>query len=60
MRVILRKRLAILALTCLLPVPLFAQMAPGRYNDLIVDQVRQMPQGGRYSASRVATMPARS
>ena len=36
--------------------PGFAQIAPGRFNDLILEQVRQMPQGGRYSASRVATI----
>lgn len=32
-----------------------AQVAPGRYNDLILEQVRQMPQGGGYSASSLAT-----
>lgn len=37
-----------------------AQIAPGRYNDLILDQIRQMPQGGRYSASRVATIRLQS
>src|SRR5450755_4481472 len=34
----------------------FAQIAPGRFNDVILEQIRQMPQGGRYSASRVATI----
>lgn len=33
-----------------------AQIAPGRYNDLILQQVQQMPSGGSYSASRVATI----
>jgi len=33
-----------------------AQIAPGRFNDLILQQVQQMPSGGRYSASRVATI----
>jgi hypothetical protein len=37
-----------------------AQIAPGRFNDLIVEQIRQMPQGGRYSASRVATIRLQS
>lgn len=33
-----------------------AQIAPGRFNDLIVEQIQKMPVGGRYSASRVATI----
>jgi hypothetical protein len=33
-----------------------AQIAPGRFNDLILEQVKQMPEGGSYSASRVATI----
>jgi hypothetical protein len=37
-----------------------AQIAPGPYNDLILEQVRQMPQGGRYSASRTATIRLQS
>ena len=37
-----------------------AQIAPGRFNDVILDQIRQMPQGGRYSASRVATIRLQS
>lgn len=37
-----------------------AQIAPGKFNDLILEQVRQMPQGGRYSASRVATIRLQS
>jgi hypothetical protein len=39
---------------------LVAQIAPGKYNDLILEQGRQMPQGGRYSASRVATIRLQS
>jgi hypothetical protein len=38
----------------------FAQIAPGRFNDVILEQVRQMPEGGRYSASRVATIRLQS
>ena len=33
-----------------------AQIAPGRFNDLIVEQIQKMPVGGRYSASRIATI----
>jgi hypothetical protein len=33
-----------------------AQLAPSPLNDLILEQVRQMPKGGNYSASRVATI----
>lgn len=40
--------------------PLFAQVASGRFNDLIIRQVKQMPQGGRYSASRAATIQLQS
>ncbi|HEV2841204.1 MAG TPA: hypothetical protein VGW39_07775 [Chthoniobacterales bacterium] len=45
-----------LALVLGVEEPGLAQIAPGRFNDLIVEQVRKMPQGGRYSASRVATI----
>jgi len=38
----------------------FGQIAPGRFNDLILDQIKEMPQGGRYSASRVATIRLQS
>jgi len=37
-----------------------AQRAPGRYNGVILDQIRTMPSGGRYSASRVATIRLQS
>ena len=38
----------------------FAQIAPGRFNDVVLEQIRQMPEGGRYSASRVATIRLQS
>ena len=37
-----------------------AQIAPGKFNDLILDQINQMPSGGQYSASRVATIRLQS
>lgn len=39
---------------------LIAQIAPGKYNNLILDQIRAMPSGGRYSASRTATIRLQS
>jgi len=33
-----------------------AQLAPSPLNDLILEQVKQMPEGGKYSSSRVATI----
>jgi hypothetical protein len=36
--------------------PGFAQRAPGPYNRVVLDQVNAMPRGGRYSASRAATI----
>lgn len=60
---VLKKRFAILAALALFfceQNSALAQIAPGRFNDLILDQVRQMPQGGRYSASRVATIRLQS
>ena len=39
---------------------LFAQIAPGKYNNLILDQIRAMPTGGHYSASRAATIRLQS
>src|SRR5205807_8267352 len=38
----------------------FSQIAPGKFNDLIVEQIQKMPTGGRYSASRVATIRLQS
>jgi hypothetical protein len=58
-RVGLNNRLASLVATTFVfcsGMPTLAQVAPGPYNDLILEQIRQMPKGGRYSASRVATI----
>jgi hypothetical protein len=58
-RVGLKKRFAILAAATFLfcpQIPAFAQIAPGKYNSVILDQIRAMPSGGRYSASRTATI----
>jgi hypothetical protein len=56
----LRKFLAtIVVLVCACGVA-EAQLAPGRYNNIILDQIRSMPSGGRYSASRVATIRLQS
>jgi hypothetical protein len=56
----LRKFLAtILVLVCACGAA-EAQLAPGRYNNVILDQIRTMPAGGRYSASRVATIRLQS
>ena len=59
LRSTLRKFLAILVLVCAGGAAK-AQLAPGRYNSLIVDQIRAMPSGGHYSASRVATIRLQS
>jgi hypothetical protein len=37
-----------------------AQSAPGKFNDLILEQIKQMPRGGQYSVSRVATIRLQS
>jgi hypothetical protein len=37
-----------------------AQTAPGKFNDLILEQIKQMPSGGKYSASRIATIRLQS
>lgn len=47
-------------LLCGAVVPAPAQIAPGKYNNLILEQIRAMPTGGRYSASRVATIRLQS
>jgi hypothetical protein len=52
----LAKFLIALALLFGVEPTLFAQIAPGPYNDLILEQVRQMPKGGRYAVTRVATI----
>ena len=45
-----------LAAICVVADTLRAQLAPSPLNDLILEQVKQMPRGGNYSASRVATI----
>ena len=40
--------------------PGVAQIAPGKYNNLILDQIRAMPTRGHYSASRAATIRLQS
>ena len=50
---------------CVCIVTSFIAVAPqvssaGDYNDLILEQIRQMPVGGRYSASRMATIRLQS
>ncbi|MEP6778211.1 MAG: hypothetical protein ABI944_07135 [Chthoniobacterales bacterium] len=37
-----------------------AQIAPSKFNDVILAQIKQMPRGGSYSASRVATIRLQS
>ena len=37
-----------------------AQLAPSPLNDLILEQIKQMPTGGKYSASRTATIRLQS
>ena len=55
--VIVKRRILIaIALLACGSSDLFAQIAPGKYNNLILEQVSAMPTGGRYSASRVATI----
>jgi len=52
----LARIIAALALFFSAPELSLAQIAPGRFNDLILEQIKEMPTGGRYSASRVATI----
>ncbi|HEV2803742.1 MAG TPA: hypothetical protein VGW57_02310 [Chthoniobacterales bacterium] len=40
--------------------PLSAQIAPGKYNHVILEQIQAMPTGGKYSASRAATIRLQS
>ena len=56
----LAKTIVALALFVGAPELSIAQIAPGRFNELILEQIRQMPQGGHYSASRVATIRLQS
>ena len=37
-----------------------AQLAPGPLNQLILEQIKQMPTGGKYAASRIATLRLQS
>jgi hypothetical protein len=55
-----RKFLAIVVLAFSASGASHAQIAPGKYNNLILDQIRAMPTGGRYSASRAATIRLQS
>jgi hypothetical protein len=60
LRSTLRKFLATIVVLACACGAATAQIAPGRYNDLVLEQIRQMPQGGKYSASRVATIRLQS
>ncbi|HEX5177199.1 MAG TPA: hypothetical protein VFV83_09235, partial [Chthoniobacteraceae bacterium] len=42
------------------PADLWAQLAPSPLNDVILQQIREMPVGGKYSASRTATIRLQS
>jgi hypothetical protein len=53
------KRLAAWVFLAVLGLPLRASFA-GDYNSLVLDQVKQMPTGGRYSVSRVAKIRLQS
>jgi hypothetical protein len=50
----------LLLLSGLTPNETRAQLAPSPLNDLILDQIRQMPVGGRYAATRAATIRLQS
>lgn len=60
----MNSRLAIVAATFAVLIltlqPGVAQIAPGKYNGVILDQIHAMPSGGRYSASRTATIKLQS
>jgi len=43
-----------------LPNALFAQLAPSPLNQVVLEQIKQMPSGGKYSASRAATIRLQS
>lgn len=51
---------AILGLLALLPNDSRAQLAPSPLNEVILEQVKKMPAGGKYSASRTATIRLQS
>ena len=52
--------LAILLLWEFVPNELHAQLAPSALNEVILQQIRKMPVGGKYSASRAATIRLQS
>ena len=49
-----------LAALCFLAAAARAQLAPSPLNEVILDQVKKMPTGGKYSASRTATIRLQS
>jgi hypothetical protein len=51
-----RKIVTALAFAFAVQPALFAQVASGPYNDLILEQVRKMPKGGSYAVTRAATI----
>ena len=50
----------VLLLGALVPASLLAQLAPSPLNEVIVEQIKTMPVGGKYSASRTATIRLQS
>jgi hypothetical protein len=56
----LRKSLATILVFACASCALRAQIAPGKYNSLILEQIQAMPTGGKYSASRAATIRLQS
>ena len=52
--------IAILFGAAILPNELRGQLAPSPLNEIILQQVKKMPVGGKYSASRVATIRLQS
>ncbi|MDQ3415498.1 MAG: hypothetical protein M3480_11115 [Verrucomicrobiota bacterium] len=44
----------------LLPNEVLAQLAPSPLNPVILEQIKKMPSGGQYSASRTATIRLQS
>ncbi|HEY1583668.1 MAG TPA: hypothetical protein VGF73_11280 [Chthoniobacterales bacterium] len=53
-------RPAVLFLLAILPNELSAQLAPSPLNEVVLQQIGKMPLGGKYSASRAATIRLRS
>ena len=52
--------IAILFAAATLPNELPGQLAPSPLNDIILQQVKKMPVGGKYSATRTATIRLQS